>query len=252
MNDNDIKSGITQKWNSSADQYDSHISHGIQTEEEKKLWMDAFRSVLPKGPLRILDVGCGTGAMGLILSEMGHDVVGIDLSENMMEVGRKKNKERNLSMLFLEGDAENPPFEDNIFDAVVNRHLLWTLPHPKIALASWKRVVKPGGKVIVIDGVWDDGKKMTKIRRSLSNFLGKIFDPMPASSNYSEEVSASLPNVGGVPDSAARNYFSEAEFSNVSLIDLIHIRNHQKKYLKWHQKIQCHWSYYLISGTKED
>lgn len=251
MDDSTIKAGITKKWDSSAEQYDDRVSHGILTAEEKRLWMNVFRAVLPEGPLRILDVGCGTGAMGLLLSEMGYDVIGIDLSEKMMEVGQKKNEKRRLSMIFIKGDAENPPFEDNYFDVVINRHLLWTLPHPDIALASWKRTVKPNGQVIVIDGVWDDGEKITKIRRNLSAALEKIFDPVPSPSGYDEEVLEILPNAGGVSDSNARKYFSKAGFKNIYLNNLIHIRDSQKKQLKWYQKIQHHWSYYLISGTKE-
>jgi ubiquinone/menaquinone biosynthesis C-methylase UbiE len=252
MEDSEIKSGITGKWDNSAGQYDLHVSHGVQTKEEKVLWMEAFRKALPEGDrLSILDVGCGTGAMGLVLAEMGHSVTGIDLSWGMMEVGRKKNADRGLSMIFLEGDAENPPFADGSFDAVVNRHLLWTLPHPDVALASWKRVVRPGGRVIVIDGVWDDGKTTTKIRRTVSQVLSNVFDPLPAPSSYDEEVSAALPNLGGVPEDTARRYFADAGLTDISLEDLMHIREHQRRYLKWYQKINHHWCYYLISGTKQ-
>jgi len=107
MDDNAMKSHIAQTWSAEAGYYDNHVSHGVQTDEEKKLWMDVFQNVLPEGDhLSILDVGCGTGAMGLILAEMGHSVTGIDLSEGMMEVGRKKNADRGLSMIFLEGDAK--------------------------------------------------------------------------------------------------------------------------------------------------
>ncbi len=252
MDDSEIKSGIIGKWDKSAGQYDLHVSHGVKTDEEKQLWKDAFQKVLPAGRLRILDVGCGTGAMGLILAEMGHDVTGIDISEGMMDVGRKKNAARGLSMIFQEGDAENPPFDDDSFDVVVNRHLLWTLPHPDIALASWKRVVRPKGCVIVIDGVWDDGKTATQIRRRISTALGKVFDPLPAPTPYAEEVSAALPNLGGVPEAVARRYFIDAGLADVSLENLMHIREHQRKQLDWYQKISHHWCYYLIAGTKQE
>ncbi len=251
MDDSEIKSGITQKWDTSAGQYDLHVSHGVKTGEEKHLWMDTFRTVLPEGNLRILDVGCGTGAMGLILAEMGHDVTGIDLSEGMMAVGRKKADAAHRSMIFQQGDAENPPFADDSFDVVVNRHLLWTLPHPAEALASWKRVVRPGGRVIVIDGVWDDGKITTKIRRDMSAALGTVFDPLPAPVPYNDGISASLPNPGGVPESTARRYFTGAGLADVSFQNLMHIRDLQRRQLKWYQKISHHWSYYLISGTKQ-
>ena len=58
------------------------------------------------------------------------------------------------SMEFVQGDAENLPFEDDSFDAVVNRYVLWSLPDPKRALAEWRRVLKTEGRVIIVDGTW--------------------------------------------------------------------------------------------------
>ena len=55
MDDNEIKSGITQKLDKSAGQYDLHVSHCVKTREEKQLWTAAFQAVLPDETLRILD-----------------------------------------------------------------------------------------------------------------------------------------------------------------------------------------------------
>lgn len=251
MDDTTIKSGIAQTWNEESSFYDTHVSHGVQTVEEKKLWMDAFASVLPTHPLHILDVGCGTGAMGLILAEMGHTVTGIDLSEGMIAIGRKKAEAAGLPMKFLEGDAENPPFVDETFDAVVNRHLLWTLPHPDTALAGWYRALKPEGVVMVIDGVWDDGGVVTAIRRKTSGTLARILEPHPhGEKGYDEEVRRALPNKGGVPEEKTRAYLTAAGFTEISVANLVSIRNNQRLRMKWYQKINPANPYYLISGTK--
>jgi SAM-dependent methyltransferase len=82
-----------------------------------------------------------------MLSEMGHHVVGVDLSEEMLNVARKKMKDRGLKYDLKIGDAEDLPFENGSFDAVVNRAVLWTLPDPKRALSEWKRVLKHGGSL---------------------------------------------------------------------------------------------------------
>jgi len=252
MDDNTMKSHIAQTWNAEAGYYDTHVSHGIQTDEEKKLWMDVFQNVLPEGDhLSILDVGCGTGAMGLILAEMGHTISGIDLSEGMMSVGRKKAKAAGLSMTFQNGDAEDPPFSENAFDAVINRHLLWTLPHPETALASWYRVLKPGGVVMVIDGVWDDGFPFSAARRRTSAALARIFEPHPhGEEGYAEEVRDALPNRGGVPAETSRTYLKAAGFSGISVLSLDNIRKDQRNRLRWYQKINPISTYYLISGRK--
>lgn len=64
----------------------------MKTDGEREFWKEVFSVRLPDSPLDVLDVGCGTGAMGLILSEMGRRVKGINLSENMRSIGREKAK----------------------------------------------------------------------------------------------------------------------------------------------------------------
>ncbi|MBP2132682.1 ubiquinone/menaquinone biosynthesis C-methylase UbiE [Methanomicrobium sp. W14] len=253
MDDISIKSEIENSWNTEADYYDSRVSHGVLTGEEKQMWIKAFESVLPKSspPLKILDVGCGTGAMGLLLSEMGHEVTGIDLSVNMMSVGKKKAKKFNSKMIFQKGDAENPPFEDNTFDGVVNRHLLWTLPHPDTALKNWCRVIKPKGRVFVIDGVWNDQKISTRMKMKIGLSLENLIERSPhGESLYSKNLNESLPNCGGVPEDKAKEYFSNAGLSDIKVIDLSHIRRNQRKRLEWYERLYTSLSYYLICGEK--
>ncbi len=253
MDDQQIKTEISQTWNTGAEAYDTFVSHGIQTNDERDLWIAALSPCLPpgKGPFRILDVGCGTGAMGLLFAEMSHNVTGIDLSERMMDQGRRKAAERDLSMTFLYGDAEDPPFPEDSFDVVVNRHLLWTLPHPDRALQSWRRIVRPGGRVIVISGLWDDGGFASHLRRAISQFLGRILDSKKTETiDYSAELQNTLPFMGGISEAKARILFAEADFDAICAEDLIPIRRDQRSRLAWHQKIKPIGTYYLIAGTK--
>jgi ubiquinone/menaquinone biosynthesis C-methylase UbiE len=253
MDDQQIKSEISGIWNTSAETYDTFVSHGIQTDEERDLWIAAVSKYIPpgEGPVRVLDVGCGTGAMGLLFSEMGHQVTGIDLSERMMEQGRRKAAERGLSMTFLSGDAEDPPFPEDHFDLVVNRHLLWTLPHPERALRSWRRIVRPGGRVLVISGLWNDGGFTSQLRRAVSQYLGRILDPKKTETlDYSADLQTILPYMGGVSEEGARVLFAEAGFDAIFSDDLIQIRRDQRSRLAWHQKIKPLGTYYLISGAK--
>jgi ubiquinone/menaquinone biosynthesis C-methylase UbiE len=253
MDDRQIKSEISEIWNTGAETYDTFVSHGIQTDEERELWIAAVSKCLPpgKGPFRVLDVGCGTGAMGLIFAGMGHRVTGIDLSERMLEQGRRKAAERNLSVTFLSGDAEDPPFPEDSFDLVVNRHLLWTLPHPERALRSWRRIVRPGGRVIVISGLWDDGGFASQLRRAISQYFGRILDPKKIETlDYSAELQTTLPYMGGISEKRARTLFAEAGFDATCSEDLVHIRRDQRSRLAWHQRIKPLGTYYLISGTK--
>lgn len=85
--------------------------------------------------LRVLDIGTGIGVIASLLAERGHFVIVVDLSENMLGKA-KKTRTSNLSVEFGNCVAENLPFKDNSVDAVISRHLLWTLPKPKKALKS--------------------------------------------------------------------------------------------------------------------
>ncbi|MFY9201455.1 MAG: class I SAM-dependent methyltransferase, partial [Methanosarcina flavescens] len=78
----------------------------------------------------------------------------VDLSTGMLEKAKQNADNKELEIDFFHGDAENLPFEDNSFDLVTNKFLLWTLQQPSCAVREWKRVLKPGGKIFAIDGDW--------------------------------------------------------------------------------------------------
>ena len=246
-----IKEEITGKWDVSSETYDMQHGHAVKSDEESKAWKDVFNSVFPKGKLKILDVGCGTGEISLILAGMGHQVTGLDLSDKMMEKGRVKAKERGLMINFQLGDAENPPFEEGSFDVVINRHLLWTLPHPQEAVSNWRSVLRQGGRVVIIDGVWDDGSTDTKLRRFVSNFGVMVMERKnPWKGYYSRNLNAALPNAGGTPLERSADYLKNAGLKDVKSKDITHIRDIQRRYMPWHKRIGHKYGYYLIRGSK--
>ena len=103
---------------------------------------------------RALDVGTGTGQFALYLAGSGFVVTGIDLAENMISHAKQNAGRHKLDIDFQIGDAERLEFEDNTFDVVVSRNLLWTLPNPQQAIFEWHRVMKPGAILVVCDGLW--------------------------------------------------------------------------------------------------
>ena len=168
MQRSDIKDAMRKIWDESASTFDSRPGHGIRSKEEKQAWQTLFNGSLPAGKCNLLDVGCGTGVMALLLAEMGHKVTGVDISEVMLQNAREKAALQNLSVEFKYGDAEELPFEGGMFGAVISRHVLWALPDPEKAVAEWKRVLRPGGRIIVIDGNWWANKSL--FRRSWRMF----------------------------------------------------------------------------------
>jgi len=175
MIDNEIKDAIRKCWDQSSVWYDSCSGHGIGTGEENIAWKQELGRNLPGPSLTVLDVGCGTGAMGLLFAGMGHRVTGLDLSEGMLAKAREKADAQKCSMELRTGDAEHLPFDNESFDVVVNRHLVWTLPHPEIALEEWHRVLKKGGVVLIIEGIWKDNSVSIRAKRIVSDGLAKIF-----------------------------------------------------------------------------
>ncbi len=100
---------------------------------------------------KILDVGTGTGKQAFAFAKRGHKVTGIDLSEAMLNVGKKKNKHEDVK--FEIADATHLPFENNSFDvscASFALHDMLSTIREK-ALKEMARVTKPEGKIVIVD-----------------------------------------------------------------------------------------------------
>ncbi len=106
-------------------------------------------SLLPheKG-MRVLDVGCGTGNHSIKLARMGLQVTGIDISEKMLEIARKKAG-ASLSVNFLYMDAAKLEFENDSFDGAISITAFEFLPEPEKVLEEMFRVVKKGGSIVI-------------------------------------------------------------------------------------------------------
>jgi ubiquinone/menaquinone biosynthesis C-methylase UbiE len=106
---------------------------------------------LPEGKMRVLDVGTGPGTVAMAMALLGHDVTGIDLSSNMIRRARENAAALGLDIQFLNTAAGELPFPDESFDAVVSRNLTWALPEPEATFRQWRRVLKPGGRLLYWD-----------------------------------------------------------------------------------------------------
>ncbi|MCL0096289.1 methyltransferase domain-containing protein [Thermodesulfovibrionales bacterium] len=162
-----VKTVVREYWKESAERYDKFH----QSEREHASWKELLRMVLgPAGGLKVLDVGTGTGVIALALAAAGQRVTALDLTAEMVEKAKANAERRGLAVDFRIGDAEKLPFESNTFDVVTNKWLLWTLPDPEKAISEWQRVLKPGGRLIIIDGNWWDFRK-SWAKRAWYHFL---------------------------------------------------------------------------------
>jgi ubiquinone/menaquinone biosynthesis C-methylase UbiE len=150
----DIKKIFQDGWNIPV-RVQNYVRNTADTEFAVGQCPQAWRNVLAKalateGRLQVLDVGTGPGIYAGLYSQLGHDCVGLDFSETMLAVARERAARMKYDCAFVFGDAEEPPFPDGAFDVVSCRHILFTLPRPGVAVRQWVRVLKPGGKMIII------------------------------------------------------------------------------------------------------
>lgn len=97
--------------------------------------------------MRLLDIGCGTGVVAITAGRMGAQVAGIDLTPELLERARENSRIAGVEVEWLEGDAEELPFEDGRFDVVVSQFAHMFAPRPKVATLEMLRVLKPGGTI---------------------------------------------------------------------------------------------------------
>ncbi|GHJ36634.1 class I SAM-dependent methyltransferase [Streptomyces sp. TS71-3] len=145
---------IAAYWDAAAPGFDEEPDHGLGPAGTRAAWARLLAGLLPPAPADVLDAGCGTGSLSLLLAEAGHRVTGVDLSPRMVAHARAKLAAAGRSAGFLVGDAARPPTEDQRFDAVLGRHLLWTLPDPLSALREWTARLRPGGVLVLVEGRW--------------------------------------------------------------------------------------------------
>ena len=145
----DYKAESMREFDRSAGKYDAHSPLHYRL---TRLCDEAILKRLAKfdGVSRVLDVGCGTGALLEKIRFKYPTCVldGIDLSSGMLEIAQKRNIPH---ATFVEGDAEALPYGDGCFDVVLCCSSFHHYPNPQKALAEFRRVLRPRGMVMICD-----------------------------------------------------------------------------------------------------
>lgn len=94
---------------------------------------------------KYLDVSCGSGNYTVALHKQGHEIIGLDISEEMLKKARAKDP----SLPLLQGDAHKLPFEDSLFDGVFCVHAMHHYRDLETVFAEMYRVLAPGGKLLI-------------------------------------------------------------------------------------------------------
>lgn len=163
-----VREEIIAYWSDRAETFDQSFAHGITPGIESGAWARLIGKAIGEPPRSVLELACGTGEVTGVLLRLGYIVKGLDFAEPMLTRARAKHG-ANPAASFRLADAENTMEPDSAYDAVISRHLVWTLLNPEAAFADWLRVLKPGGSLVILDGNW-----------SAPNLFGRIVEPVIA------------------------------------------------------------------------
>lgn len=237
-----LKDEIRDYWSARAETFDLSPGHEIFGDDERSAWHALIERHLGAGAGRkALDLASGTGVISRLLCERGFSVTGLDFSEPMMERAKAKAKARSLDAKYLTGDAENTLLPDDAYDVIMTRHLVWTLPDPAAAFADWLRVLKPGGRVLIVDADMTARTLRSKLLRRTAAFLKRYGSPAATHGIDRERHNRILAQVhfsGGARAEDVAALLETAGFENIVIDrDFAPIRRAQGRHMPLHQRI---------------
>lgn len=172
------------------------ISFGTDVKWRKKV----IALVAAQNPKSILDIATGTGDLAIQMAPIKAErIVGLDLSEGMLKVGRKKIAAKNLDnrIEMIQGDSEALPFDDNTFDAITVAFGVRNFENLEKGLAEIYRVLKPGGIFVVLETSVPTKFPFKQGYKFYSGYvlplIGKAFSKDKDAYSYLSESAASFP-----------------------------------------------------------
>jgi ubiquinone/menaquinone biosynthesis C-methylase UbiE len=190
----DLRERLRDFWERDAATYDRSPSHSLSDPAEAEAWKDALRRHLPPPGARVLDAGAGAGALALLASELGYRVTALDFSAAMLDQARRKAADRGVDIEFVVADVTEPP--RGPFDAVIERHVLWTQPDPEAALAAWRRSA-PEGRLVLYEALPGRCSITRRGRDAVAELLKRVMRvPHDHHAPYDPRVLERLPLAG--------------------------------------------------------
>ena len=148
------KEGIRTLFDKIAPDYDK-LNHILSLNIDKGWRRKAVRELADvETPLKVLDVACGTADFTIEIASKvteGSNVVGVDISEGMLAVGREKVAKAGVNAELLVGDCEALAYEDNSFDRISVGFGVRNFEHLELGLSEMYRVLNPGGKLVILE-----------------------------------------------------------------------------------------------------
>lgn len=148
------KEGIRKLFDNIAADYD-RLNHILSLNIDKGWRKKAVREIVdPHNPLKVLDVACGTGDFTIEIAEKlaaGSEIIGVDISEGMMAIGRDKIAKAGVAAVMEMADCEALPYEGNSYDRISVGFGVRNFENLDISLKEMHRVLKPEGKTVILE-----------------------------------------------------------------------------------------------------
>ncbi len=202
LKDSDLskKDQVANMFDNIAHRYDflnRFLSAGVDIWWRKK----AIRQLKKLQPKKILDVATGTADVAIMTTTIldPEKITGIDISDGMLEIGREKIKKKGLEKIIelLNGDSETINFADNSFDAVTVAFGVRNFQNLEKGLTEIKRVLKPGGKLVVLEFSQPKTFGVTQVYNVYMKFVapnvGKVFSKNRNAYKYLDESIKKFP-----------------------------------------------------------
>ncbi len=195
------------------------ISFGIDVSWRKKV----VKIVSKNNPQQILDIATGTGDLALMMSQLNPTkIVGLDISEGMLEVGKQKISKANLSdkIEMVVGDSENMPFDDNTFDAITVSFGVRNFANLDKGLTEIRRVLKPNGTFVILETSNPTKFPFKQGYKFYTSFIlpiiGKIFSRDKVAYSYLSESANYFPFGDTFDNILKKNGFINTEYKPVT------------------------------------
>jgi ubiquinone/menaquinone biosynthesis C-methylase UbiE len=184
-----IEEKLIKNWTEGSSSYSAIVKKELNS-FKRKAWTDLIRENIGKGTtLDVLDVGTGPGFFAILLAQEGHRVSAIDCTQSMIDEARKNAESEGVNVCFNVSDAQDLKFPDESFDIIISRNVTWTLIDAERAYTEWKRVLRPGGRVIIFDANWNlrlfDENLMREYEKSVEDYKHNFGEEVPG---YTKEM----------------------------------------------------------------
>ena len=227
-----LREDIVSYWSDRAETFDSSPAHGIGSDAERDAWTALISHTIGPAPKAVLELACGTGEITQILGRLGYEVTALDFAEPMLRRARAKLSAHPNVRLRL-GDAENCLEADKSFDALISRHLVWTLLSPAETLSDWYRVLRPGGTLVVLDGNWSEPTPLGRLLVPLSRLIDRLLGVPPALSadmvQRHRSILRKLPFADGLTEEKLTALLQQAGFVDIRRLPRGHVARAQRR-----------------------